>query len=124
MRIDENFSKEQKILDNFFDEYARPPKTKEFMKLIKSSSIYPMKDYIRFLKRHGYRTYGNNAKTLELVELKNGIEKVIFIGVGDEIADELNLDRGNVGYYLRVNKPYLGKYIIREKFIDLDKSYC
>lgn len=124
MEVEEKFAKEQMILDNFFDEYVRPPKAKEFMKIIKSTSNYPMRDYKKFLRAHGYHTYENNIKTLELIDIKDGIEKVIFIGTKEEIANELDIGKANVDYYLRVNKPYLKRYLIREKFIDLDKSYC
>ena len=124
MRIDDDFEKEQRILDNFFDEYVRPPKVKEFMKILNISSIYPITSYTRYLKKHGYRPYKNNAKTFEVVDTKDNLEKIIFVGIGDEVAEELTLERGSIPYYSRGNRLYHKRYIIREKIIDLDKNYC
>ena len=123
MRIDDDFEKEQRILDNFFDEYVRPPKVKELKKILNISSIYPITNYTRYLKKHGYRPYTNNAKTLEIVDTKRN-EKIIFVGLADEVAYELDLDKRNVGHYVKDKIRYRMRYIIREKLIDLDKNYC
>lgn len=113
------------ILDNFFDEYARPPKKTEFLKIGGVLGyLQQQTGFALFLKDNGYISYGRGyTKTFE-VYTKEDKEKVLFIGLKNEIVDEFDMKhRHYFDVCLSDNLPYLNKYFIREKKIDLTKKY-
>ena len=112
------------IINNFFDEYARPPRKGEFIK-IGGILTYEQRqnDYDLFLRDYGYMGYGKgNTKTFEVYTMDG---KSIFIGTKIEIIDEFTLgNRNNFDAFQVNNLPFNNKYFIREKKIDLNRSYC
>ena len=114
------------ILDSFFDEYARPPKKTEFVKIGGILNyLQQQTGFELFLKDNGCMSYGRGCtKTFE-VYTNDDKEEVLFIGLKSEIVDEFDMKhRHYFDVCLSNNLPYLNKYFIREKKIDLTKSYC
>lgn len=114
------------ILDSFFDEYARPPKKTEFVKIGGILNyLQQQTGFELFLKDNGYMSYGRGyTKTFE-VYTNDDKEEVLFIGLKSEIVDEFDMKhRHYFDVCLSNNLPYLNKYFIREKKINLNRSYC
>ena len=116
--------KNKKIVEEFYSEYFRAPRSDEFvdcggdLKAISekfkftSGNLKKYNGYGNFLKSIGYKHPGSKANTYEVV---NSRGKVIFVGTSKDIAEEFDVHPTTVNHHVRLGHRLKREYNVRLK---------
>lgn len=107
--------KESKILEQFYCEYFRSPRKKEFEALggCIDDVINVYGTYTKFLEHYGYPRV-SKGETYKVINERSG--KVVFTGTVHDIAEEFDVFITTVHKAYRNNKKFIKKqYVLKQK---------
>ena len=130
-------AKNKKIVDDFYAEYYRPPKSNEFIDLggdievirsryghgaHRNNAIAP--GYWKWLNSIGYPRVGSRSESYEVYRPDNG--EVIFTGTSKDISEEFDiahtttvLEAARKGWFFRTDyKIRLKPYVFKNKELE------